>query len=61
MNTLSDGTVRLLSRARVPVRVTYYVSPKDDMPTQYKDLERMVVDRLEEIRAASGGRLVVRV
>lgn len=61
VNTLSEGTLRILSRARVPVRVTYYVSPKDDMPTDYQDLERLVMDRLEEIRAAAGGRLTVRV
>lgn len=59
--TLSPGTVRILGRAKVPVRVTFYVSPQEDMPTEYKDLERSVADRLEEIRVATSGRLAVKI
>lgn len=59
--TLSDGTVAILGRARVPVRVTYYVSPQKDLPKEYEALERQVMDRLREIEIASGGKLVARV
>ena len=59
--TLSQGTVRILQRAAVPVRATFYVSPRDDLPTEMQNLERDVVDRLEEMRLQSGGMIDVRV
>lgn len=59
--TLSRGTVNVLKRAAVPVRATFYVSPRDDMPTEMQNLERDVVDRLEELRLQSGGMIDVRV
>jgi ABC-type transport system involved in multi-copper enzyme maturation permease subunit len=59
--TLSQGTVNVLKRAAVPVRATFYVSPRDDMPAEMQNLERDVVDRLEEMRLQSGGMVDVRV
>lgn len=58
--TLSPATVRILSRAQVPLRVTYYVSPREEMPKEYQDLERQVMDRLRELEVASRGKLVAR-
>lgn len=55
--TLSPGTLAILSEARVPVQVKYYVSPTDELPSQYKSLERDVVDRLNELQVASHGKL----
>jgi ABC-type transport system involved in multi-copper enzyme maturation permease subunit len=59
--TLSDATVRIFERAEVPVQATLYVSPPDEMTTGFRSLEQEVVDRLDEIRAATGGKLQFRV
>ena len=55
--TLSPGTLAILAQAKVPVQVKYYVSPRDVMPSQYKSIEREVVDRLNELQVASHGSL----
>ncbi|GAB6111077.1 Gldg family protein [Desulfomicrobium salsuginis] len=55
VHTVSDASRRILSGLKVPVQVTYYVTPAEDMPTEIKTLERDVMDRLEELRLASGG------
>jgi ABC-type uncharacterized transport system involved in gliding motility auxiliary subunit len=59
--TLSSGTVNILKRAQAPVRATLYITARDEMPSDYQGLEQEIVDRLSEIRAASGGLLSVRV
>ncbi len=59
--TLSPGTVNVLKRAAVPVRATLYVSPRDAMPPEFEQLERDIVDRLEEMRLQSGEMIAVRV
>ena len=59
--TLSPGTIRILSRSKVPVRATFYVSRRADMPKEYESLEREVMDRLREIEVATGGKLIARV
>ena len=59
--TLSAGTVNILKRAEAPVRATLYITARDEMPSDYKGLEHEIMDRLSEIRAASGGLLSVRV
>jgi len=55
--TLSPGTLAILAQAQVPVQVKYYVSPESDMPSQYKAMEREVVDHLNEMQVASHGKL----
>ena len=55
VHTVSEASRRILSGLKVPVQVTYYVTPAEDMPTEIKTLERDVMDRLEELRLASGG------
>lgn len=55
--TVSPASRKILSELRVPVQVTYYVSPADQMPTEWKNLERDVTDKLNELRIASAGKL----
>jgi len=55
--TVSDSTKTVLSQLRDRVRVTYYVSPEDKMPTGLKQLGRDVEDKLAELAASSKGRL----
>lgn len=57
IHTVSDASKRILADLTVPVQVTYYVTPEEDMPTEIKTLERDVLDRLEELRLASHGKL----
>ncbi len=54
--TLSDSTRRILSNLKDQALVRYYVTPKDRMPTHWKDMERDVTDLFEEFAQASGGR-----
>ncbi|MCG3133149.1 MAG: hypothetical protein HMLKMBBP_00242 [Planctomycetes bacterium] len=61
IHTLSPGTVRILGRAAAPVRATLYISPKDEMPSEFQTLERDLRDKLEEMSAATGGKLVLTV
>jgi hypothetical protein len=57
--TLSEGTKRLFERLPETVTVTYYVD--EEPPAKRVNLERDVVDKLEEIARASGGKLQYRV
>lgn len=59
--TLSPGTVRILGRASAPVRATLYISPPEEMPSEFRNLERDLRDRLLELSAATGGKLAVTV
>lgn len=56
IHTLSPASKRILAALKAPVQVTYYVTPEEDMPTEIKTLERDVLDRLEELQRASGGK-----
>ena len=58
--TLSDASVRILRDLDVPVQVKVYITPSDKMPTEMRYLERDVLDKLEEMRLAGGGNLVMR-
>ena len=58
--TLSDTSVRILRRLQVPARVKLYITPRDKMPTELRSLERDVLDKLHEMRLASGGKLLPR-
>jgi ABC-type uncharacterized transport system involved in gliding motility auxiliary subunit/ABC-type transport system involved in multi-copper enzyme maturation permease subunit len=59
--SVSEATKRVLGKLRVPVQVNYYVTPASEMPTELKNLERDVVDKLEEMRVASRGKLAYKV
>lgn len=59
--SLSETSWEILDELKVPVRITYYVTPSSLMPTDLKSLEKDVVDRLKEIRTVSGGKVDYRV
>ena len=52
--TLSDSTRKVLSSLKDQAIVRYYVTPKDRMPTHWKDLERDVRDLFDEFAQAAG-------
>ena len=54
---LSPSVGNILSQLEAPVDITYYVSSSEKMPTQWKNLERDVIDKLEELKLASNGML----
>lgn len=54
---LSPSVGKILSQLEAPIDVTYYVSSSEKMPTQWKNLERDVIDKLEELKLASRGNL----
>ena len=54
---LSPSVEKILSRLDAPIDLTYYVSSSEKMPTKWKNLERDVIDKLEELKLASKGRL----
>ena len=58
--TLSNASVKILRELDVPVQVKLYITPSDKMPTEMRYLERDVLDKLEEMRLAGGGNLVMR-
>lgn len=54
---ISPAVGKIFSRLEAPIDVTYYVSSSEKMPTQWKDLERDVIDKLKELKLASKGKL----
>lgn len=57
IHTVSDATKQVLRRLKVPVQVQFYVSPRDEMPGELRNLERDVTAKLEELRIAGRGML----
>ncbi len=55
--TVSDVSLGILKSLKAPVQIKLYISPVDKMPTSLKTLEREVMDKLEELREASGSKL----
>ncbi len=55
--TVSDEAKQVLARLKVPVRVNFYISPAESMPSMMKTFEQEVVDKLREFEIASGGNL----
>lgn len=53
--TLSEGTERLFEKLTEPVTVTYFVDAEP--PAKRINLERDVVDKLDELAVSSGGKL----
>ena len=47
---ISPSVEKILSHLDAPIEVTYYVSSSEKMPTQWKNLERDVIDKLKELR-----------
>lgn len=59
--TVSPVSKKLLASLKAPVTVKLYISPEDKMPTGLKTLERDVIDKLDEFRLASNGKLEYKV
>ena len=55
--TMSPAAKRILSQLKVPVHVKLYITKQSEMPTGLNSLERDITDKLEEYKAASGGKL----
>lgn len=58
--TLSDASTKILRGLSVPVQVKLYITPSEKMPTEMRHLERDILDKLNEMRLASGGKLLPR-
>jgi len=55
--TMSPSVKHILTELEAPIEVTYYVSSSEKMPTQWKNLERDVIDKLQELQLASRGKM----
>jgi len=55
--TVSEASVDILNDLEAPLQVRVYITPRENMPTAYANLERDITDKLEELRVASGGML----
>ncbi|NPA48561.1 MAG: ABC transporter permease [Thermodesulfobacteria bacterium] len=51
--TVSPAAKKILERLEVPIQVTYYVSPKEELPAPMKTIARDVADILAEFAALS--------
>ncbi len=54
---LSPSVSKILEELDAPIEITYYVSSSEKMPTQWKNLERDVIDKLNELKLVSKGKL----
>ena len=54
---ISPSVGKILNDLEAPIDITYYVSSSEKMPTQWKNLERDVIDKLKELKMASNGKL----
>ncbi len=54
---LSPSVKKILAGLEAPIDITYYVSSSEKMPTKWKNLERDVIDKLEDLKMASNGKL----
>lgn len=54
---ISPSVEKILEKLEAPIEITYYVSSSEKMPTQWKNLERDVIDKLKELKLASKGKL----
>jgi ABC-type uncharacterized transport system involved in gliding motility auxiliary subunit len=54
---ISPSVGKILSKLDAPIEITYYVSSSEKMPTQWKNLERDVIDKLKDLQMASKGKL----
>ncbi len=55
--TISNASKSILSEATEPVHLKLYITPRDEMPTAMKNLEQDVIDKFEELRVASDGKI----
>ncbi len=55
--TMSPSAAKILGELSVPVQIKYYVTGASEMPTELKNLERDITDKLRDYESASGGML----
>lgn len=58
---LSPAVEKIFAKLEAPIALTYYVSSSEKMPTKWKNLERDVIDKLNELKMAAKGKLEYRV
>ncbi|MBN1349474.1 GldG family protein [candidate division KSB1 bacterium] len=54
---ISPAVEKIFDKLEAPIQLTYYVSSSEKMPTKWKNLERDVIDKLNELKMASNGKL----
>jgi len=52
--TVAPASKSILSKLEAPVKVNVYITPKADMPTALKNLERDITDKLEDLSVSAG-------
>ena len=55
--TMSDAASKILGELQVPVQLKIYITPRDKMPTEWRNLERDIMDKLRDYERASDGKL----
>ncbi len=55
--TVSKAAKEILSGIDSEAQVKLYITAKDKMPTQMRNLERDITDKLRDLKAAAGGKL----
>jgi ABC-2 type transport system permease protein len=55
--TMSPAAAKILKELEVPVQVKLYITPAEKMPTQYRNLERDISERMSNFQSVSGGML----
>jgi ABC-type transport system involved in multi-copper enzyme maturation permease subunit len=56
IHTLANATKTVIQKLKVPVKVNFYVTPKEDMPTEFQDLQQNVIDKLNEMKIAGNNK-----
>jgi ABC-type transport system involved in multi-copper enzyme maturation permease subunit/ABC-type uncharacterized transport system involved in gliding motility auxiliary subunit len=56
--TLSPAAVKILRSLPTLVRIKLYITPSEKMPTEMRNLERDILDKLQEMQLASAGKLL---
>jgi len=54
IHTISPSSKAILAETDSEVEVRLYITPRDKMPTAMRTIERDILDKLEELRLASG-------
>jgi len=54
---ISPSVKNIFEKLDAPIEITYYVSSSEKMPSRWKNLERDVIDKLQELELASAGNL----
>ncbi len=55
--TMSPAAAKILGELKVPVQVKFFITPVEKMPTDLKNLERDITDKLRGYERVSGGML----